>query len=173
MKNALILLTAIILFGQTYGQLVQNINFKDYFENKTMRVDYFHSGTASEEHFSIDRILNDGPWSGSKTLLIDNLNFGLYFFVILDLTSGKILYNRGFASIFGEWQTIPEAKEGWGTFHESMRFPWPLKPVKLIVKKRDSENNFVKIWETEIDPASRIVNPAENLKKYKTDIYNV
>ena len=166
MKHVLILLTAIIMFGQSSGQRVQNINFKDYFENKTMRVDYFHSGTAAEEHFAIDRILNDGPWSGSKTQLIDNLNFGLYFFVILDLTSGKILYNRGFASIFGEWQTIPEAKEGWGTFHESMRFPWPLKPVKLIVKKRDSENNFIKIWETEIDPASRIVNPAENLKKH-------
>ncbi len=166
MKHVLILLTAIIMFGQSSGQRVQNINFKDYFENKTMRVDYFHSGTAAEEHFAIDRILNDGPWSGSKTQLIDNLNFGLYFFVILDLTSGKILYNRGFASIFGEWQTIPEAKEGWGTFHESMRFPWPLKPVKLIVKKRDSENNFVKIWETEIDPASRIVNPAENLIKF-------
>lgn len=166
MKHVLILLTAIIMFDQSSGQRVQNINFKDYFENKTMRVDYFHSGTAAEEHFAIDRILNDGPWSGSKTQLIDNLNFGLYFFVILDLTSGKILYNRGFASIFGEWQTIPEAKEGWGTFHESMRFPWPLKPVKLIVKKRDSENNFVKIWETEIDPASRIVNLAENLKKH-------
>jgi len=166
MKHVLILLAAIIMFGQSSGQRVQNINFKDYFENKTMRVDYFHSGTAAEEHFAIDRILNDGPWSGSKTQLIDNLNFGLYFFVILDLTSGKILYNRGFASIFGEWQTIPEAKEGWGTFHESMRFPWPLKPVKLIVKKRNSENNFIKIWETEIDPASRIVNPAENLKKH-------
>jgi hypothetical protein len=166
MKHVLILLTAIIMFGQSSGQQVQNINFKEYFENKTMRVDYFHSGTAAEEHFAIDRILNDGPWSGSKTQLIDNLNFGLYFFVILDLTSGKILYNRGFASIFGEWQTIPDAKEGWGTFHESMRFPWPLKPVKLIVKKRDSENNFIKIWETEIDPASRIVNPAENLKKH-------
>ncbi len=166
MKHAIILLTAIIMFGQSSGQLVQNINFKDYFENKTMRVDYFHSGTATEEHFAIDRILNDGPWSGSKTQLIDKLNFGLYFFVLLDLTTGKPLYNRGFASIFGEWQTIPEAKDGWGTFHESIRFPWPLKPVKLIVKKRDSENNFVKIWETEIDPSSRIVNPAENLKKH-------
>jgi hypothetical protein len=155
-----------MIFAQAFGQMVQNINFKDNFDNKTMRFDYFHSGTATEEHFAIDRILNDGPWSGSKNQLIDNLNFGLYFFVILDLTTGKTLYNRGFASIFGEWQTIPEAKDDWGTVHESLRFPWPLRPVKLIIKKRDNKNNFIKIWETEIDPASRLVNPAENFKKY-------
>jgi hypothetical protein len=41
-----------------------------------------------------------------------------------------------------------------------------LKPVKLIISKRDPVNRFAKIWETEIDPASHIVNPAENLKKY-------
>ncbi len=46
-----------------------------------------------------------------------------------------LLYSRGFASVFGEWQTIPEAAEKWGTFHESMRFPWPLKPVTVILEK--------------------------------------
>lgn len=171
MKKILVFLSALSIAVNVFSQLVQSINFKDYFENKTMRVDYFHSGTAMEEHFALDRILNDGSWSGSKTMLIDNLNLGLYFFEIQDISSGQILYNRGFASIFGEWQTIDDAKNSWGTFHESLRFPWPMNPFRLIIKKRDSKNNFITIWETIIDPASRMVNPSVNLKKYDVFTY--
>ncbi len=144
-------------------------SFSNYFSNKTMRLDYFHSGTSSEEHFAIDRILSDGPWAGSVDHLIDPLNFGLYQFNIVDLESGESIYSRGFASVFGEWQTIPEASEKWGTFHESVRFPWPHKAVKLEMKKRDAKNNFVIIWETTIDPSSRAIVPADLVSHYKTN----
>lgn len=36
-----------------------------------MRVDYFHSGTDTEEHFSIDRIISDGEWGGSLNIMLD------------------------------------------------------------------------------------------------------
>jgi len=170
MKKFIALLIVQVIGITCFSQFVQTINFKDYFENKTMRIDYFHNGTADEEHFGIDRILNDGEWAGSKMKLIDNLNLGLYFFEVQDKETSTILFSRGFASIFGEWQTIPEAEEKWGTFHESVRFPWPINPVKLIMKKRDANNQFVKIWETEIDPTSRSVNPAENLSTF--EIFN-
>jgi hypothetical protein len=147
-----------------------NVDFATYFSNKTMRVDYFHSGNAVEEHFAVSQILNDGSWGGSTKVLTDDLGLGAYFFEIADTTSGTLLYSRGFSSIFGEWQTTPEAKEQWGTFPESVRFPWPKKPVTLILKKRDSDNKFQTIWTTVIDPLSRKVNPAPPEMTYKTDI---
>lgn len=150
-----------------FSQSNAGINYNDYFTGATMRVDYFHTGTSAEEHFSIDRILNDGTWPGSKINLLDDLNRGLYFYEIADEKTGKPLYSRGFASIFGEWQTIPEAKTQWGTFHESVRIPWPKNPVMLTIKKRDAKNEFQDIWSTTIDPASRIVNPAEPAKLFK------
>lgn len=157
---------AIVLIS-TISTLANEFKFEDYFIDKTMRVDYFHNGTATEEHFSVDRIVSDNVWGGSITQLIDHLEYGLYFFEIQDVESGKIVYSRGFASVFGEWQTIPEAQSQWGTFHESVRFPWPIKPVKLVMKKRNAENNFDAIWETKIDPHSREVNPADLTKNYK------
>ncbi len=138
-----------------------NVDFNQYFEDKTMRFDYYHIGTSSEEHFAPDEFLSDGIWPGSKTKLIDELELGLYFFEILDSESNTLLYSKGFASIFGEWQTIPDALEQWGTFNESIRFPWPKKPVKILMKKRDSQNVFQTIWETSVDPTSRKVNPAD------------
>jgi len=166
MKKAILFILITAFFGTSCSG--NEITFTKYFKDQTMRVDYFHSGLASEEHFAIDRILSDGPWAGSTIHLIDPLNFGLYKFEILDIESGKLIYSRGFASIFGEWQTIAEAESEWGTFHESVRFPWPLNPVKLVMKKRDAENNFVAIWETKIDPASRKVTPANIISTYKT-----
>jgi hypothetical protein len=147
-----------------------NVNFGTYFLDKTMRFDYFHSGTAVEEHFAADRIVSDGIWSGSKKILIDDIQLGLYFLEVIDKDSKILLYSRGFASIFGEWQTIPEAIGMWGTFHESVRMPWPLKPVTVILKKRDASNNFSTIWTTDIDPSSRQVNPADLIHTNKVDI---
>jgi hypothetical protein len=146
-----------------------NTIYNQYFTGETMRVDYFHTGTASEEHFSLDRILNDGAWAGSETILLDELNRGLYFFKITDTVTNNLLYSRGFASVFGEWQSTGDA--AWGTFHESLRFPWPKLPVKLTIEKRDAKNDFTAIWSTVIDPKSRMVNLSVMKSPYKTFSY--
>lgn len=143
-----------------------NINFDDHFNDRTMRLDYFHSGNAAEEHFAVDRILSDGKWTGSKTILIDTLNLGKYRFDIIDKQSNVLLYSWGFASIYGEWETTGEAKKQWGTFHESIRFPWPKKTVKVVLKKRDNQNQMAEIWNTEVDPFSRRVTPADLINTY-------
>lgn len=146
-----------------------NLNFDDYFENKTMRFDFFHTGNSQTEYFAIDKIASDGPWSGSIKIMIDELELGPYFYEVIDKETNKLLYSRGFANIFGEWQTTPEA-ENWGTFHESLRFPWPKKSITLIIKKRDTTNQFKTIWFTEIDPSSRQVNPADIIHTEKTAV---
>jgi hypothetical protein len=147
-----------------------NVTFDNYFLDKTMRFDYDHSGTATEEHFAKSQVVSDGIWSGSKVTLIDNLNLGLYSIEVVDKDSKVLLYSKGFASVFGEWQTTPDAKENWGSFNESLRFPWPKKPVTVILMKRDTSNIFRTIWTTDIDPDSRQVNPADMIHTNKVDI---
>lgn len=147
-----------------------NVDFTQWFQDKTMRLDYFHTGSAKEEVFAVDKALCDGVWSGSHKILIDKLELGPYFFEVIDKETKTLLYSRGFASIFGEWQTTPEADKVKGTFHESLRFPWPQKPVTVVVKKRNAENKFAEIWNTEIDPANRQVIPAERMHNEKVDI---
>lgn len=138
-----------------------NVSFANFFTNKTMRLDYFHTGNSETEHFAADKILSDGEWYGSKKTLIDELELGYFFLEVIDQESKTLLYSRGFSSIFGEWQTTPEATNEWGTFHETVRFPWPLKPVTVRIKKRDGENKFQPVWTYNIDPASRLVNPTD------------
>jgi hypothetical protein len=127
---------------------------------RTMRVDYFHTGgPKSGEIVALDRVVNDGAWPGSRTQFIDNTNLGAYRFQVRD-AAGMTLYSRGFASIYGEWETTGEARTVNRTFHESLRFPWPSSPVRVVLEKRQADQTFQEIWTTEIDPASRFVNAA-------------
>ncbi|HVR44218.1 MAG TPA: M64 family metallopeptidase [Thermoanaerobaculia bacterium] len=134
--------------------------FDSFFEERTMRVDYFHTGGPGEETFSLDRVVADGPWAGPRTKLLDMLDLGKYRFVVRDLATHGEIYSRGFSSIYGEWETTSDAKSRNQTFHESVRFPWPKKPVELILEKRGERNSFRPVWSTLIDPASRQVNRA-------------
>ena len=129
--------------------------------DRTMRVDYFHTGgPKSGETFALDRVVNDGAWPGSRTQLVDATNLGPYRFEVRDASSKALLYSRGFASVYGEWETTAEARTVHRTFHESLRFPWPSAPVSVAVQKRDAANQFVDVWTTLVDPRSRFVNSA-------------
>lgn len=132
--------------------------FDDLFAADTMRVDYYHSGGPTGEIFALDRIVNDGPWPGSRTALLDDTNLGKYLFEVIDRRTNRAIYSRGFASIYGEWETTPEAKGLHRTFHESLRFPWPRREVQIVLKKRDAANAFRECWSIVVNPESREVN---------------
>jgi hypothetical protein len=137
-------------------------SFADHFRDKTMRVDYFHTGTPKgDEIVALDGVVSDGPWPGSRVHLIDTTNLGKYYFEVIDRADNQTIYSHGFASVYGEWESTDDAKEHAGTFHESLRFPWPNHPVQVVLKKRDRQNAFQQIWSTVIDPDSRFVNNAD------------
>jgi IgA Peptidase M64/Peptidase M64 N-terminus len=126
---------------------------------QTMRLDYYHTGDASSEVFSVDRVVIEPlPWPGDMSQAIDNSNLGKYIFEIRDAKTKQLLYSRGFASIYGEWETTDEAKSIKRTFQESLRFPAPTAPVIVVLKKRDARNVFRDIWTTTIDPNDQFVD---------------
>ena len=124
----------------------------------TMRVDYYHTGNATQERFSVDRIVVEPlPWPGDPAKTIDTTKRGKYFFEVIDEATKKVVYSRGFASVYGEWETTAEAKEMNRTFSESLRFPSIDKPARIVLKKRDGKNAFQEIWTAKINPADKFI----------------
>jgi len=125
----------------------------------TMRVDYYHTGDISRELYSLDRVaIEPLPWPGNPDRAVDDTNTGKYLFEVRDRATNALLYSRGFASIYGEWETTGEAKSMNRTFSESLRFPAPEKPVQVILKKRDAQNSFREIWTFTVDPEDKFVD---------------
>jgi IgA Peptidase M64/Peptidase M64 N-terminus len=127
----------------------------------TLRLDYYHTGTAASEVFSVDRVVVEpAPWPGNPARAVDDTNLGKYLFEVVDRASNRVVYSRGFASVYGEWETTGEAKTTTRTFHESLRFPLPAAPVQVVLKKRDARNAFREIWSTLIDPTDPFIDRA-------------
>jgi hypothetical protein len=132
-----------------------------------MRLDCFHGGTATEEHMSLDGLVLEGLWPGRPDRAIDDTNLGKYYFEVVDRGTNRVLYSRGFASVFGEWQETPEAADVRRQFHESLRFPAPTAPVQVVVKRRDRQNAFRELWSVAVDPADPAIDrapPPANVK---------
>ena len=124
---------------------------------RTLRVDYYHTGNAHEEWFSLDRIvLEPLEWPGNPHHAIDQSQLGIYLFEVRETSSGELLYSRGFNSVFGEWKTTEEALHGNRTFSESLRFPAPDTPVEVLLKER-GESGFHEVWKIAIDSRDKFI----------------
>jgi len=129
---------------------------------RTLRVDYYHTGNSHEEWFSLDRVvLEPLEWPGNLSKVIDESQLGNYLFEVREKASGKLLYSRGFNSVFGEWKTTEEALHGNRTFSESLRFPSPDAPVEVSLKERDGSGFrqvWKEVWKTVVDPKDKFVD---------------
>src|SRR5215470_6095337 len=127
---------------------------------RTLRVDYFHTGNSREQWFSLDRtVLEPLEWPGNLNKSIDESGFGNYRFEVREQKSGKLIYSRGFNSVFGEWKTTAEALHANRTFSESLRFPNPEVPVEVSLEER-GEQGFHGVWKTTVAPKDKFIDRA-------------
>jgi IgA peptidase M64/peptidase M64-like protein len=134
--------------------------FDDVFTGATLRVDYFHTGTTGQEHIALERVRIEGPWAGSRTQLLDPSNLGAYLVEVVDAGTNRVIYSRGFSSIYGEWESTGPGAQTWGAFPEAVRIPEPRRPFQLRLRKRGHDSSFFEIWATTIEPGSRFVDRA-------------
>ena len=125
---------------------------------RTMRLDYVHSGDASAERFALDAVVLEGEWPGPAGRAIDATNLGKYSFEVIDRATNRPLYTRGFASVYGEWESTGEARLLARAFHESLRFPAPSQPIQVVLKKRGPRNEFGEVWSVLIDPSDPAID---------------
>ena len=127
---------------------------------RTMRVDYYHTGNSKQQWFSLDRVVIEPlEWPGNPEKAIDESQLGNYRFEVREQASGKLVYSRGFNSVFGEWSTTEEAQHANRTFSEALRFPTPASPVEISLEER-KEGSFQEVWKIVVDPADKFVDTA-------------
>lgn len=128
--------------------------FERYFLDKTMRIDYFHIGDAEEEIVTLDQVYEQGTWAGSFRNLLDPFDNGRYYAKIYDLSSGDLIFSKGFDCYFGEYKTTAEALDGVKrTYHESALIPYPKNKIEFTLEVRNRENKLERFFSLVIDPA--------------------
>ena len=128
------------------------VTFARFFEDRTLRVDLTHRGTARAESYQVTGLVKEGPWAGSRTKVIDPFPYGAHRFEIRDVATGALLYSRGYASLFSEWQTTPEARKITMGFSESLRLPLPRAPFYLRIHSRTPKGKVRQVLRRRLDP---------------------
>jgi hypothetical protein len=144
-RPTLILLTGLLAFAQP----------------RTMRVDFAHTGGPKGEGFGLERVVWEPlPWPGDPAKAVDASNLGKYFFEVRD-KAGKVLYSRGYSSIFGEWMDTGEAQKLARSFSESLRFPEPEGSVEIVLYGRDAKHLRQELWRFPLDPKDPLLDRSE------------
>jgi len=137
--------------------LQAQVAFDDFFTDRTMRFDFVMAGNSTTTKVYPVSIREEPFWGGSLTNLIDPFGYGNFRYEILDAVTGKLIYSRGFSTLYQEWQTTAEAKQMERVFHEVATFPFPKNKVNFVLSIRGRDCQFSKLYETAIDPASYFI----------------
>lgn len=173
--NLTVLLTFVGIFKQdtmrkVFIQLLLLVSvtasaqFSKFFYDKTLRIDYAHSGNATSDAYALEGLYEEPYWGGSKVNLISPFDYGNYKFTVTDVKTGELLYSHGYSSLFSEWQTTAEARETFRSFPENVVMPYPKKPVMVDFFNRTRENVWVKKFSYQVDPGSYFISNERRLE---------
>ncbi|MEA3504561.1 MAG: M64 family metallopeptidase [Bacteroidota bacterium] len=163
-RVVLIVLMSVSLL--TYGQ----VDFDEFFENKTLRLDYYHTGDNNSDSYSFDKLLEEPYWGGSHVNLLDTFQYGNYYYRVFDVKTNREIYSRGYSTLFREWQTTAEAKEIRKTFSETVVMPYPKNDVRVEFLGRDEKGVFKKKYEYVVEIDSYFIKKEQRLKYPKFDV---
>jgi hypothetical protein len=148
----LILISIALFFVQK-----SNAQFPKYFDDKTLRLDYYHCGNADSEKYYFDELIQEPYWGGSQNQMIDTNGFGNHFVEMRLATTGQLIYSSGYCTLFDEWQKTTEALTTDGCYPESVVMPFPRDKVKVSILTRNKNDGYVKKFEYEVDPESHFI----------------
>lgn len=153
----------IILLAWSCGLSAQDIRFDDFFYNKSMRLDYIHSGTDTTDSYALVDVIEEPYFGGSKTNLVSPFDYGNYRFTLTDEKSGKLIWAQGYSTLFSEWQTTAEARKVTKAFPENVVFPFPRKNVVARFYNRNKQQQWIEKFSYTIDPSSYFIKKERRL----------
>jgi len=128
--------------------------FSEHFLDKALRIDLYQAGDASEETVTVHQIYEEGTWPESLSGLIPPFEYGRYVYKLYDVASNRLIFERGFDTMFAEYKTTAPALAGTKrVFQRSVRVPLPKHPVLFVVEKRDKRHLLHPLFSQVIDPA--------------------
>ena len=143
-------------------------NFDDYFEDKTLRLDYIVAGDSVKQSIYFEQAYSTPTWAGRKTRLAEKFLNGNGQVTVYEHGTGKVLYVNTFSTLFQEWQLTAEAKHLQKAFESSFIVPFPKQKVDVAITLTDTHQKVTTELRYTVDPTDILIRPlGENGIPYK------
>jgi hypothetical protein len=137
----------------------ESTDYTKWFDLKTLRVDYLLAGDAKSEIAYFVQMKEEPSWGGPHKNLIDPFGYGTYRYAAFDSASNKLLFSRGFSTLFQEWKGTEEAKKMKRSWPMTAVMPFPKNTVRFVIEKRSyATNEFELLFERFINPTDYFIS---------------
>lgn len=133
--------------------------FDDYFEDKTLRIDYIFSGNSYSQAISLDQLNQSPRWYGKRSNLSEVPVEGNGAIIVREHSKENIIYKNSFSTLFQEWQTTDETKTTIKAFENVFLVPMPKDTVDITVELRNNRREVVASM-------THVVNPKDILIRH-------
>jgi hypothetical protein len=163
-----VLVSAFLYIASGTGLHAQEPAFDDYFLAKTLRVDYLLGGNDQEENVFLWQMKQEPNYGGPTAHLIDADSAGTYRYAVYDSASGKLIFSKGFCTLYQEWRGTAEAKKVRKAYPMSAVMPFPKQTVLFTIDLSEyATGKFKRLFSMYIDPSDYFILH-EPITPYKT-----
>ena len=168
-KSFIAILSTILIFSGF--KVKSQVEYDKYFTDNQLRIDYYLFGNADTVSYALDKLVKEPKWGGPRTQLIDEMNYGMYFFEVTLPDSDLVLYSHGYNLLFGEWQTTDEATKISKGFHESVVMPFPKESVEVTFYSKNYNLELMEQMKIIVEPNDYFIKPAPKLPYAIFNVY--
>ena len=134
--------------------------FEDYFEDRTLRLDYIFAGNDSLQQIYVDELVSLPRWYGRRERLSEVPLTGNGQITVRAKENGLVIYRHSFSSLFQEWLATDEAKHTQKSFENVFLVPFPKAPVEITVELYDYHSRINATMTHTVDPADILIRKA-------------
>jgi len=142
-------------------------SFADYFSEGSLRINFVIKQAKPVDSVFVNSYTHDKYFSAIPAIKSELEYNGNYRVVVTDGVSKKILYVKGFCTLFEEFVTTSQASTGDMAFEESVSVPFPKNSVFINIQGLDTLGNYQDLFTENISPED--ISDTKYLKNRKVD----
>ncbi len=129
------------------------VSFEDYFHDKALRLELTQCGHARELVTTLQNVSLETCWPENPKNLLTPFPYGKFQVKVWDVASNRVIYAKGFDTLFAEYATTKPAILGnKRVFQTTTRIPFPKAAIKLTIERRNGDNSLSIIFTEKLDP---------------------
>ena len=155
-----------------FGGIAATVNaqeYTDYFEDKTLRLDYVFGGNSDQQYILLDELVSYPQWHGRKHHLNENVLKGNGQVRLYDINTDEVIYTTSFSSLFQEWLSTEEAQVNTRSFENVFLVPFPKEKVKVEIVLFDATGKEKSKLTKIVDPKDILIHSrgVDNVTPYE------
>ena len=152
MKKTILLLIAILC-----SMLLQAQRFEDFFEDKTLRIDYNFAGNAHQQEIAVDQLNVSPHWYGKRQRLAELPLEGNGQITVRSHKTGQVIYRHSFSTLFQEWLSYPEAQNVRKSFENVFLVPMPKDTIDVTLDLRNNRREVMASLTHQVVPTDILI----------------